>query len=77
VTTRLIVVSYLPAIVLAVLGLVLLLVLLVRTSKVLRVFNQTASMVATNTQDRAGLIRARSAALRVAFAQRRRSPENQ
>jgi hypothetical protein len=70
-------VSYLPAILLAVFGLVLLLVLLVRTIKVLRVFNQTASMVATNTQDRAGLIRARSAALRVAFAQRRRSPENQ
>jgi hypothetical protein len=70
-------VSYLPTIVLTALGLVLLLVLLVRTVKVLRAFKQTASMVATNTQDRAGLIRARSAALRVAFAERRRSPENQ
>jgi hypothetical protein len=49
----------------------------VRTIKVLRGFKQTASMVATNTQDRAGLIRARSAALRVAFAERRRKPENQ
>jgi len=34
-------------------------------------------MVAENTQDRTGLIRARSAALRVAFAERRRKPENQ
>jgi hypothetical protein len=37
-------------------------------------------MVATNTQDRTGLIRARSAALRVAIAERRPAqehPENQ
>ena len=69
--------SYLPTIVLAAAGLLLLVALLVRTTRVLRAFRQTASMVATNTQDRAGLIRARSAALRVAFAQRRRTPENQ
>ena len=69
--------SYLPTIVLAAAGLLLLVVLLVRTTRVLRAFKQTASMVATNTQDRAGLIRARSAALRVAFEQRRRKPENQ
>ena len=68
---------YLPTVVLIVLGLAGLVVLLVRTLKVLRAFRQTASMVATNTQDRAGLIRARTAALRVAFAQRRRNPENQ
>ncbi|MEV7037827.1 bacteriophage holin [Amycolatopsis sp. NPDC051061] len=67
---------YLPTVVLAAIGL-LLVVLLVRTVKVLRGFRRTASMVATNTQDRAGLIRARSAALRVAFAERRRKPENQ
>lgn len=68
---------YLPTVVLAAIGLLLLLVLLVRTTRVLRAFKQTASMVATNTQDRAGLVRARSAALRVAFAERRRKPENQ
>jgi hypothetical protein len=70
-------VPYLPTVVLVAIGLLLLVLLLVRTVKVLRRFNQTASMVATNTQDRAGLVRARSAALRVAFAQRRRKPENQ
>lgn len=68
---------YLPTVALVAIGLLLLVVLLVRTVKVLRGFKQTASMVATNTQDRAGLIRARSAALRVAFAERRRKPENQ
>ncbi|GAB3146134.1 bacteriophage holin [Amycolatopsis sp. NPDC004378] len=68
---------YLPTIVLAAAGLLLLVVVLVRTAKVLRAFKQTASMVAANTQDRAGLLRARSAALRVAFAERRRKPENQ
>ncbi|NBH09550.1 bacteriophage holin [Amycolatopsis sp. SID8362] len=68
---------YLPTVVLAAIGLLLLIVLLVRTVKVLRAFQRTASMVAENTQDRAGLLRARSAALRVAFAQRRRKPENQ
>jgi hypothetical protein len=34
-------------------------------------------MVAENTQNRSGLVRARSAALRVAFEQRHRKPENQ
>ena len=68
---------YVPTIVLSSAGLLLLVVLLVRTRRLLRGFHQTASMVATNTQDRAGMIRARSAALRVAFAQRRRKPENQ
>jgi C4-dicarboxylate transporter len=70
-------VPYLPTVVLVAIGLLLLVVLVVRTAKVLRGFKQTASMVATNTQDRAGLVRARSAALRVAFAERRRKPENQ
>jgi hypothetical protein len=70
-------VPYLPTVVLVAIGLLLLVLLLVRTVKVLRGFQRTASMVATNTQDRAGLVRARSAALRVAFAQRRRKPENQ
>ncbi|WP_410566605.1 bacteriophage holin [Amycolatopsis sp. cmx-4-61] len=68
---------YLPTVALVVIGLALLVVLLVRTAKVLRAFRRTASMVAAHTQDRAGLVRARSAALRVAFAQRHRKPENQ
>ena len=68
---------YLPTAVLIALGLAVLVVLVVRTVKVLRAFRQTTSMVVTNTQDRAGLIRARTAALRVAFEQRRRKPENQ
>ena len=69
--------SYVPSLVLVVAGLILLVVLLVKTVRVLRAFKQTASMVATNTQDRAGLIRARAAGLRVAFTQRRRGTENQ
>ncbi|MFF1611253.1 bacteriophage holin [Amycolatopsis sp. NPDC058278] len=68
---------YLPTALLILIGLAGLVVLLVRTVKVLRAFRQTTSMVATNTQDRAGLVRARSAALRVAFAQRHRKAENQ
>jgi ABC-type transporter Mla subunit MlaD len=70
-------VPYLPTAVLIVLGLAGLVVLLVRTVKVLRAFRQTTSMVVTNTQDRAGLVRARSAGLRVAFARRHRKAENQ
>ncbi|WP_103342695.1 bacteriophage holin [Amycolatopsis sp. CA-126428] len=68
---------YLPAAVLILIGLAGLVVLLVRTVKVLRAFRQTTSMVVTNTQDRAGLVRARSAGLRVAFARRHRKAENQ
>jgi hypothetical protein len=70
-------VPYLPTVALVAIGLLLLVALLVRTVKVLRGFRRTASMVATNTQDRAGLVRARTAALRVAFAERHRNPENQ
>jgi hypothetical protein len=70
-------VSYLPSIVLAVLGLILLGLLLFRVAKVLRRFRQATSMVATNTHDRTGLLRARSAALRVAIAQRRGASANQ
>ncbi|WP_086842645.1 bacteriophage holin [Amycolatopsis kentuckyensis] len=68
---------YLPTAVLIVLGLAVLVVLSVRTVKVLRAFRQTTSMVVTNTQDRAGLVRARAAGLRVAFARRRHKAENQ
>jgi hypothetical protein len=70
-------VPYLPTVVLAAAGLLLLVALVLRTVKALRAFRRTASMVAANTQDRAGLIRARSAGLRLAFAQRRHRSENQ
>jgi uncharacterized membrane protein len=64
-------VSNIPAYALVVLGLLVLAVMLIRLLRVLRRFNQTVSMVATNTQDRTGLLRARSAALGVAVRQRR------
>lgn len=70
-------VPYLPTVVLLAAGLLVLIVLLVRTLRVLRGFRRTMSMVATNTQDRTGLLRARTAALRVAVARRREAPENQ
>ncbi|WET82915.1 bacteriophage holin [Amycolatopsis sp. QT-25] len=63
--------SYLPSIALAVAGLLLLLVLLLKLRRVLRVLTHTMSMVATNTRKRTGLLRARSAALHVAIAERR------
>jgi Tfp pilus assembly protein PilX len=66
-------VSNVLALVLVVLGLLVLAVILIRVLRVLRRFNQTVSMVATNTQDRTGLLRARSAALRAAGKQRRES----
>lgn len=63
--------SYLPSALLVVLGLVLLALIFVRAVKALRGFRRAVSMVATNTQDRTGLLRARSAALRVAIDERR------
>jgi hypothetical protein len=69
-------VTYVPAFALIVLGLILLGVLIVRLRGVLRLFHQTVSMVATNTQDRTGMLRARSAALRVAVDELRHRPEN-
>jgi hypothetical protein len=69
-------VAYVPTIVLVAIGLVLLITLLVRVRGIFRLFGQTVSVVATNTQDRTGLLRARSAALRVAVAQRRHPSEN-
>jgi hypothetical protein len=59
-----------PTAALVVLGLIVLTVVLVNLWTTLRRFNQTVSMVSTNTRDRAGLIRARSAAVRVAVGQR-------
>ena len=68
---------YLPVWILLAAGALLLVLLLVRTSGVLRRFRRTVSMVSTQTQDRTGLIRARSAALRVAVAERRPARSNQ
>lgn len=69
--------SYALAIALAVLAVLVFAVVLVRLLRVLRRFTKTMSMVATNTQDRAGMLRARSAALSVAVEQRRHRSENQ
>lgn len=69
--------SYLPSILLAVAGLVLLGVLLIPVVRGLRRFRSALSMVVTRTNDRAGLLKARSAGVRVALEQRRRTPENQ
>lgn len=63
--------SYVPAIALVVIGLALLAAMAIRVLRVVRRFNQTMSLVATNTQERTGLLRARSAALRVALTHRR------
>ncbi|MBB4683599.1 bacteriophage holin [Amycolatopsis jiangsuensis] len=68
---------YLPTVVLLAAGLLLLVMLLVRTFRVLRRLRHTVSMVNTVTQDRTGLLRARSAALRLAVAQRRGAPRTQ
>jgi hypothetical protein len=70
-------VSYLPSIVVAVAGLVLLGVLLIPVVRGLRRFRAALSMVVTNTNKRTGLLKARSAGVRVALEQRRRVPENQ
>jgi hypothetical protein len=69
-------VAYVPTIVLVAIGLILLVALLVRVRNALRLFGQTASAVATNTQDRTGLLRARSAAVRVAVSELRHSSKN-
>jgi hypothetical protein len=68
---------YLLSIVLAIAGLLGLGVLAIVTVRGLRRFSATMSMVVTRTHDRAGLLRARSAGVRVAIEQRRRTPDNQ
>jgi hypothetical protein len=68
-------VSNVPTVALVVIGLIVLILVLVRVLRTLRQFTRTVSMVSTNTQDRAGLLRARSAALRVAVDQRRHPSE--
>lgn len=69
--------SYLPSILLAAAGLVVLVLLLIRSVRGLRRFRSAMSMVTADYTERTGLIKARSAGLRVAIAQRRRGPEDQ
>lgn len=61
---------YIPVLVLLVVGVALLVVLVIRSVVGLRRFRRSMNMVVTDTRKRVGLLRARSAALRVAFAQR-------
>ncbi|PRX45058.1 hypothetical protein B0I33_110157 [Prauserella shujinwangii] len=53
------------------LGIIVFGAVLFRTIRHLRLFHRAASMVTANTHDRVGLLRARSAAIRVAVAERR------
>ncbi|MDQ0381750.1 bacteriophage holin [Amycolatopsis thermophila] len=69
--------SYLPSIVLAAVGVIVLSVVLIRTFGVLRRFKRTSSMVTASVADRTGLLKARSAGLRVAIGQRRRPASEQ
>lgn len=62
---------YLPTAVLVALGLVLLVLVVVRTLGAVRRFTTAAAMVNGRVSDEAGVIRARSAAVSVAVAQRR------
>ncbi|KAA2266526.1 hypothetical protein F0L68_01940 [Solihabitans fulvus] len=62
---------YLPTVLLVALGVLLLVLIALRTVRAVRRFNGVRTMVARRMDDQAGLLRARSAALGVAFAERR------
>lgn len=68
---------YLPSIVLAASGILFLGVLAARTLQALRRFSSVRDAAVTTTADRAGLIRARAAGVRIALGQRRRGRPNQ
>ncbi|WP_162830338.1 bacteriophage holin [Amycolatopsis palatopharyngis] len=61
---------YVLSIALVAMGLIVLGALAFQVAKALRRFNHAVSMVSTNTQDGVGLLRARSAGVRVAIARR-------
>jgi hypothetical protein len=63
-------VPYLPTIILLVFGLVVLLLLVWNLLRSLRRFTHVKTSLTNHLTDRAGLLRARSAALRVATAER-------
>jgi hypothetical protein len=65
------VMSYLPAVVLVVVGLSVLLLAGVRVSRGVRRFTRTADAVRHRIEDETGTLRARSAALRVAMKETR------
>lgn len=62
---------YIAVFVLLAVGVVLLAALVVRSAVGLRRFNRSMNMVVADTRERVGLLRARGAALRVAFARRK------
>lgn len=62
---------YVWSLVLLVLGLILLAALLLRMSRELRRFKSVQRRVAHDLDDRSGLVKARVAGLKVAFAERR------
>lgn len=61
---------YVLSIAMVAVGLIVLGMLIFPVAKALRRFNHTVSMVSANTQDGVGLLRARSAGVRVAIEQR-------
>jgi hypothetical protein len=64
-------VPYLPSLALIVLGVVVLALIAIRVIRSLRRFRAASTLVGDRVGDGVGLLRARSAALAVAFAQRR------
>ncbi|MCS7477158.1 bacteriophage holin [Umezawaea endophytica] len=63
---------YLPSLVLVVVGVVALVAVVIRVVGSLRHFTKASSLVGDNVGDGVGLLKARSAALGVAFAERRK-----
>ncbi|ASR36401.1 hypothetical protein BAY61_16870 [Prauserella marina] len=53
------------------LGILVLVVITIRSARLLRRYGRTASMVSASTHDQLGLLRARVAAVKVAIGQRR------
>lgn len=67
--------SYLPTVLLAAIGVLLLAALLIRTLGVVRAFTRTSRSVRAGFADHTGMLKARSAALRVAIKDRGNPPE--
>jgi hypothetical protein len=65
-------VPYLPSLVLVVVGVVALVAIVIRVVGSLRHFTKVSSRVSDNVGNGVGLLKARSAALGVAFAERRK-----
>jgi hypothetical protein len=65
-------VPYLPSLVLVVVGVVALVAIVIRVAGSVRHFTKVSSRVSDNVGNGVGLLKARSAALGVAFAERRK-----